>query len=156
MSVRKVGRPTSLTRHVHQVVTRAMRSGNFLETAAALAGVDPATLRRWIARGERERRRRQNGEPPDRTATAHVRLAQEIERAAATAQSEVVGRILRSGREDWRAAAWWLERRHANGWGLKPSERILQREFDAMLDQLQSKLDHAAFEQFLQAVADDD
>lgn len=156
MSERRAGRPTILNRRIHRVVTEAMRAGNYLETAAALAGVDPSTLRRWIARGERERRRRDAGETPDSSENGFVRFAQDVGRAAAAAQSEIVGRIVRAGREDWRAAAWWLERRHGDGWGHRVDEQAVNREVETFLDRVESKLEPSAFEHILQIVAGDE
>jgi transposase len=42
-----------LTPEVAEAIVEAMRGGNYLETAAALAGISIATLRNWLRDGRR-------------------------------------------------------------------------------------------------------
>jgi transposase len=150
------GRPTVLSRAKHAVIVDAMRAGNFLETAAALAGIDSSTLRRWIRRGERERMRREAGQVAQSSENAFVRLALEVDLAAGAAQSEVVGRIIRAGQDDWRASAWWLERRHVDEWGPKGDDRRVARQLDGFLDQLRAQLGPEEFERVLRIATSED
>jgi AcrR family transcriptional regulator len=46
------GRPTKLTAEVSTRIVEAMEKGNYLETAAAYAGVHKATVYRWLSDGE--------------------------------------------------------------------------------------------------------
>lgn len=49
-----MARPTKLTAETHQRVVQLVRGGVFDHVAARAAGIDPATFRRWMERGERE------------------------------------------------------------------------------------------------------
>lgn len=100
---RRVGRPTSLTQEVARTIIEAMRCGNFLESAAALAGVSVSSVRNWIRAGRR-------GQSP---------ALAEFARAVAKARAEAEIADLNHIREDpsWQAAAWRLERRHPKRWG---------------------------------------
>ena len=54
------GRPTKLTDEVQTMICDLLRTGAYIETAAAYAGVSNSKLHEWLARGAREldRRRR--------------------------------------------------------------------------------------------------
>jgi len=105
---RRVGRPTSLTPAVAETIIDAMCGGNYMETAAALAGISVATLRNWLRAGRR-------GESPEL-----ADFAQAIARARAVAEVRDLERI---GRDpSWQSAAWRLERRHPKRWGRRTYE----------------------------------
>lgn len=61
------GRPTILTPELHREIVDLIRAGNYLDTAASLAGTTPDTARRWLRRGGKYLRRKlraeENGEP---------------------------------------------------------------------------------------------
>jgi hypothetical protein len=105
---RRVGRPTSLTPEVAKIIVDAMHAGNYLETAAALAGISVATLRNWLRVGRR-------GESPEL-----ADFAQAVTQARAIAEVRDLDRI---GRDpSWQSAAWRLERRHPKRWGRRKYE----------------------------------
>ena len=49
-----MGRPTKLTPEVHERIANAIRRGNYIETAAALAGISKVALYDWLHRGAAE------------------------------------------------------------------------------------------------------
>jgi len=51
------GRPTKLTSDVHNQIVAAVRAGNYMETAAAYAGINKDTLYHWLRRGAKEKER---------------------------------------------------------------------------------------------------
>jgi hypothetical protein len=105
---RRVGRPTSLTPEVAEIIVEAMRAGNYLETAAALAGISVATLRNWL----RDGRRNLSPELAD--------FSRSVAQARAIAEIRDLERI---GRDtSWQSAAWRLERRHPKRWGRRRYE----------------------------------
>jgi transposase len=128
------GRPSKFTHEVREKVLSALRGGNYLETAAAYAGISVSTLHKYLAEG------RQPGAEPDYAnfaasvdeaiATAEVTEVAMIRRAASP-QTQVVrdsdGSVVRDGegkpmievvhRGNWQAAAWILERRDPGRWG---------------------------------------
>ncbi len=94
------GRPSKLTHAVQERVVQALCLGNYRQIAAAYAGIDERTLRRWLQQGTNE----PDGPYRDFRDAVH----------SAEAKSQVmsmgcVGQAARNG--DWRAAAWMLERR---------------------------------------------
>lgn len=48
------GRPTKLTPDTATLIITAVRAGNYIETAAALAGIDPSTIWRWLRESEQD------------------------------------------------------------------------------------------------------
>jgi len=100
------GRPTKFTEETRDQIYRALDAGLGIEKAAAFAGVQEITIRRWIEQGAEDLQANKQtdyaefcGGVSRARVGAQLRLAEEIDQAAA---GEVDG--------DWRAAAWKLER----------------------------------------------
>ncbi len=94
------GRPTKLTPAVQERLIQALAIGNHRKVAADYAGVDEKTVRRWMARGIEE---------PNGPCGA---LRDAVRQAESKAQIMAQGCITQAARNgDWRAAAWFLERR---------------------------------------------
>ncbi len=114
---RRAGRPDLLTDEVQRTIVGALRLGHYMETAAALAGVNKDTVYGWLKRGARVRAGRV---PPSKQTDFDKRAAafsDAVSRAMAEAESILLGYIARAAAEDWRAAAWRLERRAPERWG---------------------------------------
>jgi hypothetical protein len=119
---------------VHTAITQAVTVGVPLVEAAALAGIDKATVLEWMARGEGRHQR------PSRAIYAD--FADAITRARAIDESRRIARLEQAGRggavvhektvtfpdgrhvtertytpPDWRADAFVLERRYPERWG---------------------------------------
>ena len=94
------GRPSKLIPQTTDQLIQALRLGNSRKHSAIYAGIDEATLRRWMSRGRVER------EGP------YADLNREVLEAEAKAQILAMGCITKAVREgDWKAAAWLLERK---------------------------------------------
>jgi transposase-like protein len=78
------GRPTKLTVEVHDKIVAAVRAGNYVETAAAYAGVHPTTVFRWLREAE---------EPGASRAVREFRYA--LDSARAESEVRVIGQIQR-------------------------------------------------------------
>ena len=52
-----MARPTKLNFNTHNKIITAIRAGNYIETAAAYAGVNKSTLYEWLKRGENRKAR---------------------------------------------------------------------------------------------------
>lgn len=104
-----IGRPTKLTRPLADAIAERVQHGAFYEEAAVAAGVHKATLYRWLETGEADLEHGRN------TPAAYFRDA--LTRASAAAEEEAALAILRHRFDDWRAAAWYLERRNPARWG---------------------------------------
>jgi hypothetical protein len=110
----RTGRPSKLTPEARDRLCRAIRAGCSLKDAALCAGIDRATLQRWLARGRAE----QAGEYCD--------LCGAVTRARAECEVRCLALINRAARKDWRAAAWLLERRYPQRFG-RPEARPARR-----------------------------
>jgi len=104
------GRPCKLTVDVQSRICAALQRGNYIETAAAHAGVVKSTLYDWLKTGARDLDAGKN--------TKFGRFSNAVE--AAMAESEI--RDLEhlstaAGAGSWQAAAWKLERRFPKRWG---------------------------------------
>jgi hypothetical protein len=92
-----MGRPSKATAARIEALIAALLAGNTREAAATHADIDRTTLYRWLERDAGLRARVEKAE-----ADAEVRFAAQIARAAG---------------DDWRAGAWWLERRRPKSYG---------------------------------------
>lgn len=133
---------TKYTPEAHARAVEAIRGGNYLETAAALAGVTAPTLRAWIRRG-----RDPEGEEQ------FQRLARDVDSAMAEAEETALKTIIGSKDPKW--VAWWLERARADRWGQKVEVRIRQTAVDKILDRLKSRLPPEVFDAAMAALAED-
>lgn len=103
---------TKLTPEIADQIARLIRLGNTRETAAAGAGISSRTLRNWMMWGAEGR------EP-------YATFCDALEVAEAEIEKNVVAAILVAARKDWKAGAWWLERRHPGRWrDKKPAAAI--------------------------------
>ena len=98
------GRPTKLTpeRADDLVVLLAARVP--VEVAARSVNVSRRTLDRWLWR------------QPDLRARVEQARAAGPEATDALSEARAVVLILRAAQADWRASAWWLERRAPERW----------------------------------------
>jgi hypothetical protein len=101
-----MARPTRLTAETRAALCDALERGCTRKDAAALAGIAESTLFQWLAAGR------------DDEAHRFVELLQAVEHAEAQASQVAVGTIRTAmDKGDWKAAAWWLERRRRRTWG---------------------------------------
>jgi hypothetical protein len=96
------GRPTKLTPEVREEVCQAIRAGNYLETAAAYAGITRETFYDWMRKGRAQK------------SGAHVDFVDAVEKALADAEMFALQTITNAN--EWQAAAWRLERRYPERW----------------------------------------
>jgi len=149
-SRRGAGRPigsTKLNQRIQDTIVTAVRHGNYLETAAALAGVHRDTLYEWLRKGAAAPEGdcyRDFSDTLTRAMAESESLAIEAIRQAGEEHETIKTRttvkpLLNNGRQltdddgnpvfieetitettvesDWRALAWLLERRFSKRWG---------------------------------------
>jgi hypothetical protein len=107
-----IDKPTVLTPQVQRQIIASLRDGAYVGLACRLAGISVRTYyywRRLVADGAAHAQR-------------FAPFYAGCDRVSANAEAEAVDR-LRLGRPDWRAAAWWLERRFPQRWRKRPRER---------------------------------
>lgn len=102
------GRVNGLTPEIHASIIRDIRDGNYAQVAAAHAGITEQTFYNWLKWGE-------DGREPYR------KLFEAVLSASAEAEKKMAS-VVRSAAEgdvagDWKAGAWWLERRFPKRWG---------------------------------------
>jgi hypothetical protein len=105
---KKMGRPTTFDPDKAKNVITMILAGNYIETAAAAAGVAKSTLYDWLKYGAAQK----SGKYKDFSDAVYEAVAK-----AEAIDVTHVGTAARSG--DWRAAAWRLERRNSKRWGRK-------------------------------------
>jgi transposase len=123
---KKVGRPTKITIEIQNEIVRAIRSGNYLETAASYVGLAHSTVRDWVRRGEREASRLEEDVDarPIKSETPFMEFSVAIKKAQAAAEIRDVIIIGDAARGTWQAAAWRLERKYPDRWGKRESHEI--------------------------------
>jgi hypothetical protein len=94
------GRPPLLTPLTQMKIVRALQQGHFLTHAARLAGLHPDTVTDWVARGLKEHEQGLQ--------TKYAQFAQAATQGRLAASSHAVEMVQAGMREDWRAAAWYL------------------------------------------------
>ncbi len=108
-----MARPSRLTPRLREQIALAVSSGTSYRAAAQSAGVAESTLHSWLARGRAEQGARR-GAPGERP---YVKLLEAVEEASARAEVRAAALISRAAENDWRAAAWFLERRDPETFG---------------------------------------
>ena len=111
------GRPSDIgSASTVQQVLDAIGDGNYLETAAKLAGLSKVTVYEWLKRG-------QTGEEPFAT------FANAVEKAEARAEAQMVANVRKASNlpQFWAAAATHLERRHPDRWGKRQDDNSVPK-----------------------------
>lgn len=95
---------SKLTPAVRTTILTNLAHGAPVQTACAAVGINRSTFYDWKEKGEA-------GQEPFAT------FFHEVERAEAQAEMARLQIVEEATREDWKAAIWWLERRHPETWG---------------------------------------
>lgn len=103
---------------VADAIITAIRLGQRQNTAAAWAGIWPATLSRWITRGNEElgRMGTENQDTPQETEEPYVTLALELAYTDADAQMRAVAEWQNHFPKDWRAIDRFMAKRWPDQW----------------------------------------
>ena len=107
MSTQKMGRPTKLTKQIQQTIVEYVQKGNYVETAAAAAGINKSTLYDWLKKGQQNKK------------GIYTDFSNALEKAMAESEIADLKKLNIHGREHWQAVAWRLERRFPEKWGRK-------------------------------------
>jgi transposase len=102
----KVGRPTKFTKEVQDQLYQLIKEGNYFDTSCKIAGISYSTFREWIIKGEQDGKGK------------FFDFSEAIKKAEAEAEAKRVEMILKAGMiQDWKANAWYLERKYPDRWG---------------------------------------
>src|SRR6266487_6015599 len=101
------GRPTSFDAEKAKIIIDTVKAGNYVETAAAYAGVNKSTVYDWIKRGARNESKELH------------EFSNALYSADAEAEIRDIQTIENASKTQWQAAAWRRERRAPQRWGRK-------------------------------------
>lgn len=102
-----VTKPFALNDIVQKKICNALENGNSIANSARLAGLDPRTVERYLAKGRAGDER-------------FVPFLDAVELARAKAEDDALSTIKVAAREGtWQAEAWWLERTRPKRYALK-------------------------------------
>jgi hypothetical protein len=156
-----VGRPaTKPTQDQIDIICKSVADGNCRETAVAFAGISPGIVRNWIRAGKKDI---DAGDD-----TVEAQFVTRFLKCEAEAEMKSISAIRDRGQNgfvtsssekgetttppDWRAEAWWLERRGAKNWGVKKSLEIsVGRDRERLLEIAEQVLDADQFDKLLAA-----
>lgn len=113
------GRPAKLTAQREATILSALKAGNYRETVARYAGIGVSTLYAWLEKGEADLAASEKVEKEGKTPpkpTIYQEFLEAVTRAEAEAEVRAVTVLQTAMREDWRAAAEYLQRRHSKRW----------------------------------------
>lgn len=99
------GRPEKISPELVTEISNYVRMGNYVETAAAVAGITKDTLYRWLRKGANAK------------SGIYKQFSDAVKRAQAEAEARDVGLIGKAAVDQWQAAAWRLERKFPDRWG---------------------------------------
>lgn len=121
---RRIGRPTKLNPELIERVATLIRQGNFIDTACKAVGISRQTYHTWLKEGGTALH--EAGYDLNRVRDGRMRLAAAFSdacaRASAEAEAAGVASITAHASEDWRAAAWHMERRYPRKWGAQKQQ----------------------------------
>lgn len=118
------GRPTRYSDALGDQLCNLISAGVPMRVAARSLGIGRSTLYDWRNYGA------QGIEP-------YVTFEAKLKRALSRAEASLTLNLVSAAKKDWRAAAWWLERRHPERYGAKQTMRVekaLPELSDAELD----------------------
>lgn len=104
---------TKFTEERREKILTCLREGNYIVTAAGVAGVNRRTLNRWLERGREEQKAGRN--------TVYTRFVDDTELAEAEGEFLLVNEVRKGGPK---GALQILKRRHPNRWGDKLSQEL--------------------------------
>lgn len=99
----------AFTPEARQAICDVVRAGNYIETAAAFAGIHKDTLYEWLKRGR--------GDILEERETDHAQFVHDLEQALAQGEVRDLAIIGKAAEKVWQAAAWRLERRMPDKYG---------------------------------------
>jgi len=111
------GKGGSTPRIRWEVIVERVRAGSYPEVAAMSTGVHPATYYRWKVLGED---RVVDGKVV-RARSGYREFREALTRAEAESEMAAIATVRKAFEEDWKAAAWYAERRAPGRWRRRDS-----------------------------------
>ncbi len=114
------------TKGKQRAILKALKAGEYAKVAAEAQGIDESTYYRWLQRGEAAMKAAGNNEPVDTKEREYADFVVKVRQAEAEAEQAALHALQRS--EDWRAMAWFLERRYPGRWAKRQSLDFTSKE----------------------------
>lgn len=137
----------SITVEQTEQIAQLVELGCYREQACGQAGVSSRSLRRWITQAEIAYEKGLTAE-----SSPYIAFAEKILLAEAKAENRNVATIQGASKADWRAAAWWLEKKNPARWGDRVRQEV-QAMVEQLIGDLKVGLDPDVFEQVLLVIA---
>jgi transposase len=102
-----MGRPTKLTQPIHDLIVKYIKAGNYVETAAAAAGINKSTLYDWLKRGQQDK------------SGIYADFSNAVEMAMALSEIDLLDKLRKHDADSAQPIEWRLERRFPERWGRK-------------------------------------
>lgn len=132
------GRPRKyqpkLTEEAVSTIMQYLAIGAHAEIAAMAAGVSHQTLRDWLRDAQAAEDRQNKREALSPREKMLLDFRNRLNKAVAEAELTDIDRIDRSAETVWQAAAWKLERRYSDRWGMR--SRATQENLNVNMDDL--------------------
>lgn len=106
-----------LTEERRAAILNNLRTGLSVKSAAERTGVSYQTYADWLRRGRGEH-------PRLRQTQFWADFAAEVDRVLAEAEAQAIRKVHQAADTDWRAAAWFLERRFRERWGRQTEQPV--------------------------------
>ena len=139
-----MGRPTKLNEDITEEIVKAIKLGNYLETAAAYVGISKSTLYDWLRRGKREIERveKDSRRKVKQDEQIYVDFSYAVQKALAESEMRDVLNISRASEIQWQAAAWRLERKFPDKWGrVNRTSELDRKEQIARINKLEAEIE---------------
>lgn len=134
------GKPNKCTPERQERLIELVRQGSFREAACHAVGIGSQSLRNWLAKADQGDER-------------YVEFARRLREAEAHVENDCVFTIKSLGSDDWRALAWYLEKRFPNRFGdVRVAKVQLEREREALFEALHAALTELGMEDAIEHV----
>jgi hypothetical protein len=117
---------SAIDEHKIRTLRKAISMGNSFSSACALAEVDYDLCRRWMALGgyPLSGHSTKDSVSVEEAEEPYKSFAQVMRTAAAEAEDRAVQQVMSAGNRDWRASAWWLEKRNPDDWATQKEASV--------------------------------
>lgn len=102
------GRPSKFTPEIRKALIEAIIAGLTYTHACQIVGIDYVTFTLWRTKGSKLESADEEG---------YFDFFNALTRAETNASTVMMAHIRKAATDDWRAAAWWLERRYPKEYG---------------------------------------
>lgn len=129
---RPVGRQFKLADPaIRDTILQYIRAGNTYKISCTAAGVGESTFYEWQVFARDLKVRQAQGEELDTNDTILVEFADDVKKAEGLAIADKVAVIAIASKNQWQAAAWYLERKYPDEWGRRMTSDEVSRIVDA-------------------------